>query len=79
MHMPNREATYETCYHESIRLVARSLYDIENTIEDVRGLCIAASWLPKLSWELSGQAFHIATELGLHTVFSKQPNWRKST
>lgn len=42
-----------------------------HSIDDVRGLCIAAFWLSDVSWKLSGHAIRIATELNIHQSFSK--------
>lgn len=42
-----------------------------HSIDDVRGLCIAAFWLSDVSWKLSGHAIRIATELGIHQSFHR--------
>lgn len=42
-----------------------------HSIDDVRGLCIAAFWLSDVSWKLSGHAIRIATELNIHQSFTK--------
>lgn len=42
-----------------------------HSIDDVRGLCIAAFWLSDVSWKLSGHAIRIATELNIHQSFAK--------
>lgn len=73
MHMPNKTATYDLCYAEFLSLVSKSLFNHNHTLEDVRGLCIAAFWLSDISWKLSGHAIRIATELELHKAFVKAP------
>ena len=47
------------------------MFDRTHTLEDVRALCIAAFWLPDLSWKLSGHCVRMATELNLHQAFFK--------
>lgn len=42
-----------------------------HSIDDVRGLCIAAFWFSEVSWTLSGHAIRIATELNIHQSFAK--------
>lgn len=78
MHMPNRATIYDICYQEFKQLVAKSVLSNDNTLEDVRALCIAAFWLPDLSWKLSGLAVRLATELELHTAFFKEPETKET-
>lgn len=42
-----------------------------HSVDDVRGLCIAAFWLSDVSWKLSGHAIRIATELNIHQSFHR--------
>lgn len=45
------------------------MFDRFHTLDDIRGLCIAAYWEPHLSWKLSGLSIRMATELNLHHAF----------
>lgn len=71
LHVPGMEDTYTTCHHQLRDLIASSMFDRSHTLEDIRALCIAAFWLPDLSWKLSGHCVRMATELNLHQAFFK--------
>lgn len=71
LHMPNKERTFDTCYTEFSKLASGSMLDRHHTLDDLRGLCIAAFWLADVSWKLSGYAVRIATEHNLHQCFRK--------
>lgn len=71
LHMPNKERTFDTCYTEFAKLASGSMLDRHHTLDDLRGLCIAAFWLADVSWKLSGYAVRIATEHNLHQSFRK--------
>lgn len=71
LHMPNKERTFDTCYTEFAKLASGSMLDRHHTLDDLRGLCIAAFWLADVSWKLSGYAVRIATERNLHQCFRK--------
>lgn len=71
LHMPNKERTFDTCYTEFAKLASGSMLDRHHTLDDLRGLCIAAFWLADVSWKLSGYAVRIATEHNLHQCFRK--------
>lgn len=71
LHMPNKEGTFDICYAEFARLASSSMLDRNHTLDDLRGLCIAAFWLADVSWKLSGYAVRIATEHNLHQCFRK--------
>jgi len=71
LHVPGRERTFDICYAEFLALVSESMFDRYHSLDDVRGLCIGAFWLSDVSWKLSGHAVRIATELNLHTSFSR--------
>lgn len=71
LHMPNKEGTFDTCYAEFAKLASSSMLDRNHTLDDLRGLCIAAFWLADVSWKLSGYAVRIATEHNLHQCFRK--------
>ncbi len=61
----------DACYEEFIALVQKSTTKRHCTLDDIRALCIGAFWLPDLSWRLSGQAVHLAVEIGLHQSLQK--------
>ena len=71
LHIPNRTETLNQCYDEYVSLVSDLSLARSHTLDDIRGLCVGAFWLPELSWKLSGQAVRIATELGLHQSYQK--------
>ncbi|KAL2842566.1 hypothetical protein BJY01DRAFT_200727 [Aspergillus pseudoustus] len=71
LHIPTSAATFDTCYKEFLALISSSMFSRYHSIDDVRGLCIAAFWLSEVSWKLSGHAIRIATELNLHQSFSR--------
>lgn len=71
LHIPNRTETLNRCYNEYVSLVSSMSLTRAHTLDDIRGLCVGAFWLPELSWKLSGQAVRIATELGLHQSYQK--------
>ncbi|KIW20050.1 hypothetical protein PV08_00625 [Exophiala spinifera] len=71
LHIPGREHVYALAHGHLRELIATSFFDRFHTLEDVRALCIAAFWLPDLSWKLSGHCVRMATELNLHQAFYK--------
>ncbi|KAL3465701.1 hypothetical protein BJX64DRAFT_50469 [Aspergillus heterothallicus] len=71
LHIPTSAATFDACYKEFLALISSSMFSRYHSIDDVRGLCIAAFWLSEVSWKLSGHAIRIATELNLHQSFSR--------
>ena len=71
LHIPDKEKIHVLCHKQLRDLVATSMFDRTHTLEDIRGLCIAAFWLPDLSWKLSGHCVRMATELNLHQAFFK--------
>ncbi|CAK7201812.1 hypothetical protein SEUCBS139899_004527 [Sporothrix eucalyptigena] len=62
---------YTVCYNEFMKEYTTQVASRHHTLDDVRGLCIAAFWLSDLSWMLSGAAVRIAIELNLHRGVSK--------
>ncbi|CAK7218501.1 hypothetical protein SEUCBS140593_003568 [Sporothrix eucalyptigena] len=62
---------YTVCYNEFMKEYTTQVASRHHTLDDVRGLCIAAFWLSDLSWMLSGAAVRIAVELNLHRGVSK--------
>ncbi|KPM46111.1 Transcriptional activator of proteases prtT [Neonectria ditissima] len=71
MHIPTSAETFDKCYKEFLALISSSMFSRYHSIDDVRGLCIAAFWLSEVSWKLSGHAIRIATELNIHQSFAK--------
>ncbi|KAH7143794.1 hypothetical protein EDB81DRAFT_947824 [Dactylonectria macrodidyma] len=71
LHIPTSAETFDKCYKEFLALISSSMFSRYHSIDDVRGLCIAAFWLSEVSWKLSGHAIRIATELNIHQSFSK--------
>ncbi|KAJ0309872.1 hypothetical protein Brms1b_008911 [Colletotrichum noveboracense] len=72
LHIPTSAAaaTFDICYKEFLSLISSSMFSRYHSIDDVRGLCIAAFWLSEVSWKLSGHAIRIATELNIHQSFT---------
>ena len=58
LHIPTRADTFDKCYDEFLSLVASSMFSRYHSVDDVRGLCIAAFWLSDGSWHY------------LHTLFT---------
>lgn len=71
LHIPGKERVHATAHKHLRDLIATSFFDRFHTLEDIRALCIAAFWLPDLSWKLSGHCVRMATELNLHQAFYK--------
>ena len=71
LHIPTSAETFDKCYREFLGLISSSMFSRYHSIDDVRGLCIAAFWLSDVSWKLSGHAIRIATELNIHQSFAK--------
>lgn len=69
LHIPGRESTHEICHSRFLGLISSAIFDRFHTLDDIRGLCIAAFWEPDLSWKLSGISIRMATELNLHHAF----------
>ncbi len=69
LHIPGRERIHEICHSRFLGLVSSAIFDCFHTLDDIRGLCIAAFWQPDLSWKLSGLCIRMATELNLHHAF----------
>jgi hypothetical protein len=71
LHIPGKEKIHLSCHRILRDLIASSMFDRFHTLDDIRALCVAAFWLPDLSWKLSGHCIRIATELNLHQAFFK--------
>lgn len=71
LHIPGKEKIHQISHKQLRDLCAASMFDRFHTLEDIRALCIAAFWIPDLSWKLSGHCVRMATELNLHQAFHK--------
>lgn len=71
LHIPTSAETFDNCYREFLSLISSSMFSRYHSVDDVRGLCIAAFWLSDVSWKLSGHAIRVATELNIHNSFIK--------
>ncbi|KAH8888525.1 hypothetical protein GQ53DRAFT_724526 [Thozetella sp. PMI_491] len=71
LHIPTSAETFDNCYKEFLSLISSSMFSRYHSLDDVRGLCIAAFWLSEVSWKLSGHAIRIATELNIHQSFTR--------
>ncbi|KAL1854048.1 hypothetical protein Daus18300_011546 [Diaporthe australafricana] len=69
LHVPGKEMVHELCHSRFMGLVSSVMFDRFLTLDDIRGLCIAALWQPDLSWKLSGLSIRMAAELNLHHAF----------
>lgn len=74
LHNPTSTETFDKCYKEFLSLISSSMFSRYHSVDDVRGLCIAAFWLSDVSWKLSGHAIRIATELSIHKSFYRALN-----
>lgn len=66
--------TLQKCYDSFVSLVSSSSLSRNHNLDDVRALCLAAFYLPNLSWRLSGQAARMAAEMNIHQSFHKLMN-----
>lgn len=69
---------FEKCYQEFVSIAASQTFSRRNTVDDVRGLCVAAFWLSGISWTCVSAAVRIATELQLHRSIFKALNGDKT-
>jgi hypothetical protein len=69
LHIPGKEQLHKDCHEHFLALVSSAIFDHLHSLDDIRGLCIAAFWQPDLTWKLSGIAIRMATELNLHHAF----------
>ncbi|KXT13727.1 hypothetical protein AC579_10090 [Pseudocercospora musae] len=67
--VPGKEALHENIHSHFMGVVSSVMWDRFHTLDDIRGLVIAAFWQPYLSWKLSGLSIRMATELNLHHAF----------
>lgn len=52
LHALSPDIPYERCYEELVQLSASHMFSSRNNLDDIRGLCIGAFWLPDISWIL---------------------------
>lgn len=71
LHMPESQDTFNICYNEFTMLVSNSTLNRHHTLDEIRALAIGAFWLSDLSWQLSGHAVRVATEINLHQCVQK--------
>ncbi|OJD29110.1 fungal specific transcription [Diplodia corticola] len=71
LHVPDADQILDVCYNEFLALVSESMFERHHSLDDVRALCIGAFYLSEVSWKLSGHAVRMATEMHLHTAYSK--------
>lgn len=71
LHIPGKESIHKLCHSHFQALVSQVMFSPTPSLDDIRGLCIAAFWQPDLSWKLSGLCIRLATELNLHHAFYK--------
>lgn len=45
LHIPSSAKTFDDCYNEFLNLISSSMFSKYHSVDDVRGLCIAAFWL----------------------------------
>lgn len=69
LHISGYEQIHDICHSRFLGLVSSAIFDRFHTLDDIRGLCIAAFWQPDLSWKLSGLCIRMATECHLHHAF----------
>ncbi|KAF2484836.1 hypothetical protein BDY17DRAFT_248036 [Neohortaea acidophila] len=62
---------FEKCYEEFVAIAAAHTFSRRNTVDDVRGLCVAAFWLSSISWTCIAAAVRISTEIQLHRSIFK--------
>ncbi|KAK1763677.1 hypothetical protein QBC33DRAFT_548927 [Phialemonium atrogriseum] len=74
LHTPDRAEVLQLCYDSFVTLVSNSFLSRRHNIDDIRALCLAAFFLPNLSWRLSGQAVRMAAEMNIHQSFQKLVN-----
>lgn len=78
LHMPESQDTFNICYNEFTKLVSKSTLNRHHTLDEIRALAIGAFWLSDLSWQLSGHAVRVATEINLHQSVQKLLRGKRS-
>jgi hypothetical protein len=74
LHSPDRAETLQRCYEAFVSLASASSLARGQNIDDIRGMCLGAFYLPNLSWRLVGQAVRMAAEMNMHQSFQKLLN-----
>lgn len=71
LHTPGRNDALHKCYNIFVSLAYGTCLSRVQNLDDIRALCLAAFYLPNLSWKLSGIAVRNAVEMNLHHSFQK--------
>ncbi|KAH6675280.1 fungal-specific transcription factor-like protein [Plectosphaerella plurivora] len=74
LHSPDKAETLQKCYDAFVSLASASSLARGQNIDDIRGMCLGAFYLPNLSWRLVGQAVRMAAEMNIHQSFQKLLN-----
>jgi hypothetical protein len=53
LHIPGKEAIFDTCYAEYLGLIRDTMFDRGHTLDGIRALCIGAFWLTEVSCKCS--------------------------
>ncbi|CAI6335993.1 unnamed protein product [Periconia digitata] len=71
LHTSGRTDTMQKCYNVFVSLAYSTCLSRLQNLDDVRALCLAAFYVPNLSWKLSGLAVRNAVEMNLHQSYNK--------
>lgn len=71
LHTAGRTETLQKCYNVFVSLAYSTCLSRLQNLDDVRALCLAAFYIPNLSWKLSGLAVRNAMEMNLHQSYNK--------
>ncbi|PVI02310.1 hypothetical protein DM02DRAFT_307802 [Periconia macrospinosa] len=63
--------TLQKCYNVFVSLAYSTCLSRLQNLDDVRALCLAAFYIPNLSWKLSGLAVRNAVEMNVHQSYNK--------
>ncbi|OQV11026.1 Fungal specific transcription factor domain-containing protein [Cladophialophora immunda] len=81
LHTPGQTEQLNKCYAVFVSLARSQSMSRHQSRDDVRALCLAAFFMPGLSWTLSGLAVRVATQINLHQSYTKfirgQPDQRE--
>ncbi|KAF2641726.1 hypothetical protein P280DRAFT_397814 [Massarina eburnea CBS 473.64] len=71
LHTPGRGEMLQKCYNVFVSLAYSTCLSRLQNLDDVRALCLAAFYIPNLSWKLSGLAVRNAVEMNIHQSYHK--------
>lgn len=71
LHTPRQGETLQKCYNVFVSLAYSTCLSRLQNLDDVRALCLAAFYIPNLSWKLSGLAVRNAVEMNIHQSYHK--------